>query len=176
VFYRVRQFWLTLVVTPAPDDLEQVRLMLSPEQFGLFTRLSPVDQAQSLKVFHFLIKSGEKHPDLILAALLHDTGKIFYPLRIWERMIIVVGNALFPSLIQNLGRKTRAENFKKALWRRPFVIAQHHPAWGAELVAKAGASPLAVALIKNHQNYIIRNILSEEEALLMKLQNADKNS
>lgn len=112
----------------------------------------------------------------MVAALLHDSGKSFYPLRIWERVIIVVGKALNPSMIRHFGQDSGKENCKKASWQRPFVIARHHPAWGAELVAKTGASSLVVALIKNHHKRAIREVLSEEEELLKKLQIADRNN
>jgi len=36
-------------------------------------------------------------------------------------------------------------------WKRIFVVAEQHPAWGAEMAALAGASQLTVNLIRRHQ-------------------------
>jgi hypothetical protein len=64
-------------------------------------------------------------------------------------------------------------------WRRAFVVAVQHPQWGADLAAKAGASPLAVALIRRHQEQ--QGSLGEadagsEDSLLARLQSVDNNS
>ena len=90
----------------------------------------------------------EKHPDLLTAALLHDVGKSDHPLRLWERVVIVLGKKLFPNHVQAWGRG------KPKGWARPFVVASEHPLWGAELSRDVGVSSLAVDLIREHQNEI----------------------
>ena len=39
-------------------------------------------------------EQGEENPDLLTAALLHDSGKTRTPLRIWERVVVVIVNAI----------------------------------------------------------------------------------
>jgi hypothetical protein len=123
-----------------------------------------------MDVYHKLVTQGETSPDLLVAALLHDVGKSRYPLHLWERVLIVLVKALFP---------TRAKRWGAGApfgWRRPFVIAEQHPAWGAEMATRAGASPLTVELICKHQHPSPSESQSEVEALLQKLQAVDDES
>jgi hypothetical protein len=80
------------------------------------------------------------------AALLHDAGKSQHPLRFWERPIPVLMKRF---LLKNPGS---FKNYPPRGWRRAFIIARQHPEWGAELAARADASPLTVWLIRNHQH------------------------
>jgi hypothetical protein len=53
------------------------------------------------------------------------------------------------------------------------VVAIQHPAWGAEMAAEAGSSPLVVALIRRHQNLLQDEAVSLEDRLLGALQRVD---
>ncbi len=150
IVYRTRQFWKALQSKPAEIDLERIGQALAPQQMALFTRLQPGEQAHSIHVYCKLIERGEDHPDLLTAALLHDSGKSLYPLRLWERVAIVLAKALAPEGVKRWGSSPVGEKAMRS-WRRPFLIAEQHPAWGAELAARAGASLLAVSLIRRHQ-------------------------
>ena len=55
--------------------------------------------------------------------------------------------------------------------RRPFAVAACHPDWGAELAARAGASPRTCELIRRHQN-----APGSQDMLLSALQAADDES
>lgn len=169
ILYRTRQFWHVLWTVAAPEDWEQVRAILNPAQVALFTRLGPSERAHSLSVYERLCAKGETHPDLFVAALLHDVGKSRHPLRLWERVMIVVGKGLFPGQVKPWGSEPAGG------WRRPFVVAEQHPVWGAEMAAEAGTSPLAVALIGRHQNASLKTD-SLEDQLLRRLQAVDGNS
>jgi hypothetical protein len=91
--YRGRQFWLALRARPAAQDLEQARLILRRDLFALFTTMQPGEQVHSLHVLRQLLSQGEEHPDLLVAALLHDVGKgscasgnepgLFSPVHFW---------------------------------------------------------------------------------------------
>jgi hypothetical protein len=98
----------------------------------------------------------------LAAALLHDIGKVLYPLSIFDRMVIVLGERFFPRRVRqwSVGKPSRL--------RRPFIVAAHHPDWGANLAAKAGASSRTVDLIRHHQE-----IPSVDDPLLTALQSAD---
>jgi len=174
VRYRLRQFWGAWRASPSMAELEQGREILTPEQMELFSRMQPRDQAHSLAVMAQIRSAPEDVPeeelhDLLVAALLHDVGKSRYPLNVWERVIIVISEAMFPSLVQRYGGASPQG------WRKAFVIANMHPYWGAAMAVEAGATPLAVELIREHQNSVTNEAGSVLGRLLRKLQAADNN-
>jgi hypothetical protein len=174
--YRASQFWHALTTAPAPADLELARQALSPAQMELFLQLQPAEQAHSLQIYRQLYEQKPVDDDLLVAALLHDVGKISYPLRLWERVWIVIARAVLPAKIAKWGQ---AQPYG---WKRPFVIAEQHAAWGADLAARAGTSPTAVSLIRRHQQPLNRSeqavIVSalHEDQLLQRLQLLDDES
>jgi len=131
--------------------------------------MQPGEQVHSLKVFHRLSKRKETSPDLLAAALLHDVGKSQHPLRLWERVLVVAGQAVFPNLVKYWGKG------EPHGWRRAFVVAAKHPAWGSDLAFAAGASPLVVSLIRLHRDEISPAV-DHENRLLISLQRADNES
>lgn len=143
--YRARQFWYSLTAAPRPDELRLVEQVLTQEQMALFRRQAPGEQAHSLWIYHELQAQGESDPDLLVAALLHDVGKSRYPLSVWERVLIVLAKALAPEKVHAWGRGAPQG------WKRPFAVAEQHPAWGASLAQEAGCSALTVSLIRRHQ-------------------------
>jgi hypothetical protein len=109
-----------------------------------------------------------------------------------------LGHAFFPGLAQRWGSKPEVYSpaphpsspisqatpsiFPLSLLpdlRHPFIVSENHAQWGAEMASAAGASPLAVALIRRHQEEIGElndQGLSLEGRLLLKLQSVDDNS
>jgi hypothetical protein len=170
--YRTRQFWQALGTTTTPEELEQARAALSPSLFALFLRLQPSEQVHSLRVWQALRERGETNADLCVAALLHDVGKGRFPLRLWERVLIVLVKSFCPGCVQRLGEPDAKG------WRRALIVSVGHPTWGADMAAAAGASSLAVALIRRHQEALppVEEANSLEERLLRKLQAADDES
>ena len=169
VIYRTRQFWLAWRAPSLTDqDLAPAHSVLTSEQMQLFTCLQPSEQIHALRVLQTVQQQGESDPDLRTAALLHDIGKARAPLRLWERVVIVLGRSLFPERAKTWGRgQCRG-------WVRPFVIAEQHPTWGSEMAVEAGATPLAVSLIRRHQFPGGSEPVSPREDRLLKiLQNAD---
>ncbi|RMF48027.1 MAG: phosphohydrolase, partial [Anaerolineae bacterium] len=97
-----------------------------------------------------------------------DTGKAAQPpLRLWERVLIVIGKALWEDALARWG------DAPPKGWRRPFVIAAQHPLWGAQMAQQAGASPQVVALIREHQQPRPHPPETPFEHLLHHLQMAD---
>jgi len=137
---------------------------------AIFHAQQPGEQAHGLEILHKLQSAGHHHPDLMVAALLHDAGKSRHPLRLWERILVVLGKAFFPKRFPEWGRGSPAG------WRRPFVIAEQHAQWGAEMADRAGASPLASALIRRHQIPLQGTPANLEERLLLLLQRVDNQS
>ena len=167
--YRTRQFWLAWrAQSLTVEELAPAFSVLTSEQMQLFTSLQPSEQIHALRVLHTIQQQGEGNPDLHTAALLHDIGKVRAPLRLWERVLIVLGSSLFPERAKIWGRG------QSQGWMRPFVIAEQHPTWGGEMAVEVGTTPLAVSLIRRHQfPGESEPVCPCENHLLKILQNAD---
>jgi hypothetical protein len=172
VCYRVRQFFHAVWVDVDPGELEHARSVLTPAQRSLFAGMQRSEQAHALKVYRQLVDQGETSPDLLVAALLHDVGKSCSPLWVWERVLIVLARLAFPVRSRRWGN-TSPEKAGHKFWKRAFIVAEQHPAWGAALAADAGVSPLAVNLIRLHQDPPSTTTEASVKRLLIKLQAVD---
>ena len=146
VRYRLAQFWRTLTAPFRPADESYAAAHLAPRLLGLFRRMSRAEQLHGIAVCQALEARGYADPDLLAAALLHDVGKLSVPPRLWERVLVVLGEHFFPALADRWG-----QGEPRGL-RRGFVIRRRHAEWGAELAAQAGASPRTVTLIRRHHS------------------------
>jgi hypothetical protein len=112
-----------------------------------------------------------------VAALLHDVGKTRYPLHLWERIWIVLVQSVYPGCVARWGKEDDRQPERIEWWRKAFVVAAQHPKWGAEMAAAAGTAPLAVDLIRRHQEKQVSPIeletTSREEILLQALRSVD---
>jgi hypothetical protein len=168
--YRSRQFWNALLSPGKRVTSEALLPYLTSAQLILFRRMQPAEQVHAYQIFRRLETAGQAIPDLLTAALLHDVGKILVPLSIFDRIVIVLGKRLFRGTAQRW-----AEGTPHGL-RLPFVVAEHHAEWGADLASQAGATPLTVELIRRHHDQPRPNPGSHTEHLLAALQVADNES
>lgn len=173
--YRVNQFWRALRTPTRALDVAQIRPYLSAAQIALFLQMQPSEQWHAYSVKQRLTDDSQDHPALLMAALLHDVGKILYPLSPIERAIIVLGQRFFPRQVSAWGKGE-----PRGL-RRPFIVAEHHAGWGAELAARAGAPVLTVNLIRRHQDAPLEKPIlcrrpTMEDRLLCALQSADDSN
>jgi len=163
--YRLTQFARYFRAPPlTAADQQQLANHLTPELRTLFERMAPGEQAHSLRVMGWLVEHGHHQPELLQAALLHDVGKVLAPVNLIERGVIVLAQKFLPEAME------RWENGEPQGWRRPFVTAACHAEWGAQLAAQAGAPPLTVHLIRQHQ------LPAPADPLLQILQMADNAS
>ncbi len=144
--YRLRQTWAMLTARPKAADLAAARQVLGPALWALFQRQSPADQAHALAVWRTVQRAGADR-FVQQAALLHDVGKARAPLHLWQRALAVVGRACCPRRARGAWAQGPARG-----WRTAFVVAEHHPTWGAAWAAQAGAAETVVALIAHHQD------------------------
>jgi hypothetical protein len=176
LIYRTRQFWQAISSRTSQVDFELVSAVLTPPQVSLFNQMQASEQAHSLRVLLKLTSKEEQNRDLLTAALLHDVGKIRVPLRLWERVMIVLVKPICTGCVYKWGQLPSGEMPSDVGWRRAFVVSMHHPRWGAELADQCGTSPLAVELIARHQEHLNSSQedgTSPQDRLLLKLQAAD---
>jgi hypothetical protein len=166
--YRVSQFCRALLARVSKRELGLLSEYLTPSQADLFHRMPRCDQRHGLDVFYAL--QGKRHHDhdLLVAALLHDVGKVGGGLRLWHRVLIVLIKALRPQLLDRLAKG------EPRGWRYPFYVHQRHPELGAELARAVDCSPITVELIRRHQEPLASNPpRTHQDKLLAALQEAD---
>ena len=106
--------------------------------------MAPMDQHHCLSVWRTLKQEGETDLWLLEAALLHDVGKAGTGGAIWHRVIAVLLGSSPTGLL------ARVAQDRPGSWRYPFFLYLRHAERGADMAREAGASPLAVELIRWH--------------------------
>lgn len=180
MLYRLQQFWLAISSRPQTEDLRPAAHILGDRLYALFGQMQPGEQAHSLKVLrrvqqHTSSKHDPLEHDLFVAALLHDCGKSRRPIKLWERVWIVLVKAILPARAKSWGQALTAIA-QLPFWQQPLVVAEQHASWGAEMAARAGASDLSVRLIRCHQDKLPNQLNDIEKKLLTVLQAADNES
>lgn len=168
--YRVQQFMLAFNPPAQAVETAMVSPYLAPAQLALFRQLQRSEQWHACLMLNKLLDQGETDRDLLAAALLHDIGKILYPLKTWERVLIVIMKRSFPRLVEGWGQGSPQGLVK------PFVVACQHARWGADLAEKAGASALTVGLVRQHEEETPTDSTTEQDRLLRLLKQADDSS
>lgn len=171
--YRVWQFWKALLAKPDQNDFAIVKRILPVELQALFSQMTKDEQAHSIRVCKKLIAEGETEMDLLAAALLHDVGKTLYPLKLWERIWVVLWKE----------RKMEKESADLRIpwneinlhpwWRRAMIVGKNHPTWGAQLLRQYQVSPRLLWLVQNHQEYPQNQNSEMEKYLLERLKRVD---
>ena len=174
--YRVRQFWRIQSLKIDPRELEQAKGLLSYQQWELFTQLQPGEQSHALAMYCKLLEQGENQPDLLVAALLHDVGKLRYRLNPLERSLVVLAKAVLPEQARLWGELPLDGWDRTPGWRKAFVVAQQHAGWGAEMAREAGVSRLTESLIRKHHDPPCLETEPTEDYLLHKLRLVDNES
>jgi len=164
--YRASQFMQALFAHPAAAEAQLAAEHLPPALQPLFHTLSRAEQSHSVALLRSLLQQGQCDPDLLAAALLHDVGKTRAPLRLFDRVLVVLAQRFAPALAG-----AWSEGAPRG-WSRPFVVAARHADWGGDILEQAGASPRLVAMVRRHHTpQPTRG--TEADRLLAALQAAD---
>jgi hypothetical protein len=150
-------------------ELEQVQAILSPEQWELFTQMQPGEKEHAVTLYRRLMENGETQPDLLIAALLHDVGKVRYQMNPLQRTMVVLARAIIPEKVHQWGKLSPETGENTPGWQVPFVVAEQHAAWGAEMAHAAGVSSLTETLIREHHPGNPQGMSDEVSNLLKKL-------
>ena len=149
--YRVRQFGNALATCGRPlAEVEQaeVRVWLPAAAWPMFDAMPHNDQHHSLNVLRSLRAAGHTEPALMQAALLHDVAKSAGRVTLFHRVAVVLIKIVWPGW---LARMAQAPAPARSDPRHPLWAHANHPYLGAEMAAAAGCDPLAVTLIRQHQ-------------------------
>lgn len=143
--YRVWQVWRSVTARHL-DAADHAILedLLPPRGRDLFATMTINDQRHSLTVYRALLARGCTDRELLVAALLHDSGKGAGRVPFWVRPPVVLLRAFAPRMLRWLTRDN------PSWWRRPFYASWQHAVVGADLAAAAGLSERTVLLIRTH--------------------------
>lgn len=153
--YRVGQFLRGLAPVVPARDLALAAAALTPEQLTAFRLQPAADQRHAARVVRAVLAAGSRDPDLVVAALLHDLGKVAPDgrgrARLPHRVAKVLLARRWPAVWGWLAGRPR---------RGPLLgcyLLERHPALGAAWAAQLGCTPGARALIAAHQDGRMRS-------------------
>jgi hypothetical protein len=159
--HRIRQTFTALISRPDDECRQLIERNLTPAQSSAFRRLAAADQAHLCRVFANIETQKSVSPDLKVAALLHDIGKVSDRgrVRLADRIAKVLLANVSPSTLEKLASRPAPR------WLEGLSLAVHHPALGAENAAALGCSERTCWLIAHHEDP--SPILDKELCLLV---------
>ena len=137
---RIRQFVRYVTGRIPAAERDALRSWLTADQLRLFDSMHRADRRHGLDVVAELRRHGHNDPDLLLAGLLHDSGK-GRSLRLWHRIAW--------SLAERYGERLRKMFEKLPTFGGAFATIAAHAEVSAQLAASAGASERAADLIRH---------------------------
>jgi hypothetical protein len=139
--YRIGQFAAHVRARVIPEEDDFVRRLLPPSAVALFDAMPTADRRHALDVVEKLLAAGQRDPDLLAAALLHDVGK-GHEVRLWHRVAAVLIAGVSSRWLERLASP------QPRSWRYPFHLVVHHAALSAEAARAAGCSDRCAQLIR----------------------------
>jgi hypothetical protein len=139
--HRVGQLIGHLTARVDPAEIEGARPLLPDTAWSLFAGMPTADRRHALDVAARLAAAGQRDPDLLAAALLHDAAK-GHRMRLWHRVAGVLLEALAPWALVRLASPDQRS------WRYPFHLYLYHAVLSAEEARAVGCSPRTVAFIR----------------------------
>lgn len=174
--YRIGQLGRSLTPWVAVRDRRLAEAVLTPTQLAAFQLMLPADQRHAVRVARRLLAERLYDPDLLVAALLHDLGKVD-PVGLGRvRLFHRVTKVLLTKLAAGLWLRVSVQPGHGPL--RGYYLLRYHPAIGAVWAARLSVSDRACALIAAHQDDEMVCEVSEAgfRQLLSRLRDADDHS
>ncbi len=138
---KIRQFRDHLRARVGAEERAALAGWLTPAQLALYDGMHVADRRHGLAVVAALRAAGVGEGDVLLAGLLHDSGKGHAG--VWPRVV--------HSLSQRYGRRVgRAARLLPGLGRSLDRL-RDHPARSARLAEAAGCPPRTVGLIRHQE-------------------------
>lgn len=164
--YRITQGVRALVAFTQAVDYTLPEKHLSPGLLSVFKQMQRNEQLHSVRVLQAVLAQEAETPhDLAVAALMHDSGKVHYPLSVYGKTVAVLGRKIAP-----LYRYASGRDPARAVWARPFIVAEHHATWSADILREYGASERAIWLVEHHQHNVAGLMDHPYAGLLWRLQ------
>jgi predicted HD phosphohydrolase len=148
MLHRVRQTIALIFLNSDETCSELIDTYLTPDQASAFRHLSRHDQAHLCRVCEKVIASGVPSEDLVVAALLHDIGKVSPrgKVRLPDRVAKVVLSKIAPGFLTRLARQP------VPTWREGLSLAAHHAELGSQRASAIGCSDRVCWLIAHHED------------------------
>jgi len=137
---RIRQFVRYVTGRVTPKERDALRSWVTAEQLVLFDSMHRADRRHGLDVVAMLRREGHTDPDLLLAGLLHDSGK-GRSLHLWHRVAWSLG--------ERYGERLHNSFNKLPTFRRAFATIGAHAQASADLALAAGCSERCAELIRH---------------------------
>lgn len=157
---RTRQFTRYMTGRVSAPERDGLRSWLTPPQLQLYDNMHRADRRHGLDVVAALKAAGHDDPDLLIAGLLHDSGK-GRSLHVWHR--------IGWSLSEHYGAVARRTLERLPTFRAAFATLAAHAEVSAKLARDAGCSERTVDLIRHQAEPV-------DEELGVALQLADEAS
>ena len=139
---KIRRTWAYGRATVGAAEREELVGWLSARQLRLFDWMHTADRRHGLDVVAYLRAQGVDDADLLMAALLHDSGK-------GPRVRLV--HRVAWSLGQKYGAGIWTLSSHMPTFRTGLVRLREHAARSADLAREAGCSARTVELIRNEE-------------------------
>ena len=117
MFYRVQQFIKAITASVSEDEKRWIKGYLTEKEQALFFKLKVYEQKHALCVAKLLSEWTNESQEMIRLGLLHDIGKVLYPLNPIQKSIIVILHKV------TLGKIKRFNQFKivKCYYEHPIL-------------------------------------------------------
>ena len=139
---KIRRTWAYSHATVSVAEREELAGWLSPRQLRLFDWMHVADRRHGLNVVVYLRAEGVEDADLLMAGLLHDSGK-------GPRVRVV--HRVAWSLGQRYGERVWSLSSHVPTFRRGLGRLRDHASRSADLARESGCSARTVELIRTEE-------------------------